>query len=126
MTRSLSQNRNKQNCIESCLKAYEVCTRTLSMGLEIHEDQSFIKTLQLCTQVCQLAAQALLLDSNFDSRLCFLCADICTEVAELCEDFNETERKNCAEVCLRCARACRLMSSHPASHLAMHSDIRLV
>jgi hypothetical protein len=126
MTHGMSQNRNRQACIDSCLKAYEVCTRTLATGLEINEDQDFIKNLQLCSQVCQLTSQALLLNSDFETRLCLLCADICTEVAELCEDFEEDEMRICAEVCLKCAKACRMMGSHPSSHLPLQSDIRLV
>lgn len=127
MTQYKSQNGDPQSTIEACLKTYEVCLRTLAAGLEINEDQDFITALQLCSQASQLAAQAMLLDSEFYVKACGLCADFCEEVAELCEDFEETEMRYCAEVCLKCAKSCRaLVGTHAASPQALQSDVRLV
>lgn len=127
MTQYKSQVGDPQSCIDSCLKTYEVCTRTLAAGLEINEDQDFITSLQLCAQASQLAAQSMLLDSELHVKACGLCADFCEEVADLCEDFEESEMRYCAEVCLKCAKSCRaMMGSHAASHQPPQSDVRLV
>ncbi len=117
------QSESVQACVDNCLKTYEVCTRTLAAGLEINEDQDFITALQLCGQACQLTAQALLLDSEFYSKACELCASFCEEVADLCEDFDEAEMKNCGQICLKCAKSCRvLLSMSEDSHLSRQSD----
>ena len=107
MTQASSQNRDTQNGIDQCLKCYEVCTRTLAAGLEINEDQDFITALQLCAQTCQLVDQALLLDSPFAGKTSLLCAEICEEVALICEEFEEEEMRDCGAVCAECAKVCR-------------------
>lgn len=122
----MSQKGDTQDCIQKCLKCYEVCTRTLAAGLEVNEDQDFITTLQLCAQSCQLSAQALLLDSEFHSKICALNADLCDAVADLCQDFDEAEMRECEHVAKACAKACRSLLPHGASSQSLQSDIRLV
>lgn len=126
MTQLTSQKGDIQSCIDQCMNCYEVCTRTLAAGLEINEDQDFITALQLCSQACQLAAQALLLDSAFYTKTCALCADLCDAVALICENFDENEMKHCGEVCSLTSKTCRGLIAHAVSPQAMQSDIRLV
>jgi len=126
MTQILSQKRDSQDCIEQCLKCYEVCTRTLAAGLEINEDQDFLTALQLCAQACQLSAQSLLLDSVFYTKTCGLSADLCEAVASICADFDEEEMKLCGEVCAATAKSCRRLITHAVTHQALQSDVRLV
>lgn len=125
MTQFLSQNGDAQDCIEHCLKCYEVCTRTLAAGLEINEDQDFITALQLCSQAAQLAAQSLLLDSAFYTKTCALAAELCESVSMICENFDEEEMKHCGEVCAETAKSCRKLAAHPVPQKALPADVRL-
>ncbi len=141
MTRNLSQIRNNTVCIESCRQVFELCSKLLSnLNSELNSKptsklnsgsslESLRSTLEMCAKISQVTAQALQLKSDVDIRLSLLCADLCLQCAELCEDQSSQNRedfKSCAAACYSCVRACRMLSSHPSSYIPLYSDIRLV
>jgi hypothetical protein len=126
MTQYPSHFGDPQMTVDNCLKCFEICTKTQALSLNLNEEQNFISALLLCAQSCQLTVQSLLLESPFYHQTCVLTAELCEQVADLCDDFDEPEIRSCGEVCLRCAKSCRAMGSHAAPRPSRQSDVRLV
>jgi hypothetical protein len=103
-----------KNCIKECLDCYKTCTETrlycLAMGGE-HAGPKHLATLEACAEICRLSAHLMMIDSEFQDKLCKLCAEICEDCAKDCDSFTDDDVMHaCADVCKRCALACREMS----------------
>ncbi|HXJ03080.1 MAG TPA: four-helix bundle copper-binding protein, partial [Micropepsaceae bacterium] len=76
-------------CIEDALRCHAVClatamTECLEMGGD-HVRPQHYRLMMDCAAICQLAADLMLHKSQFHSRACGLCADICEACAKDCE-----------------------------------------
>lgn len=97
---------NLELCQDSCVDGM---MHSLEEGGDFAEVEH-VRWLADCAEICQIAKNFFLRDSEYAGDLLSLCADICEECAESCEKFFEDERmKHCAEVCKNCAKACREM-----------------
>lgn len=99
--------------IENCIECHAICVQTV--GYAIESGSSFspahIQVLQDCADICQVAANFMLRDSERHMQVCDICADICESCAVACEGESEDELMQvCAEVCRACADSCRAMS----------------
>ena len=103
-----------QMCIQNCTQCSQICEQLVQHCLSkggMHAEAQHIRILQDCSEVCALSAGFMLRNSNFHSRTCGVCAEICLACAKDCEQFNDDEMmKACAEVCRRCAESCQEMS----------------
>ncbi|UOF01261.1 four-helix bundle copper-binding protein [Bdellovibrio reynosensis] len=106
-----------QECIKNCMECFQTCTslvqHCLGMGGE-HAEPFHIGVLQACSYVCETSSKLMLINSEFHSDMCRICADICIACAVDCEKLgpNDPMMKHCAEVCRRCAESCSKMAAH--------------
>lgn len=102
-----------ENCIQSCLDCYRVCTETVAYCLQAggkHAEANHIQVLLACAEICQTSANFLLLGTPLHTQTCAACAVVCAQCAESCEQMgNDALMNACAEVCRRCAESCRQM-----------------
>ena len=108
-------NKNLQECIDKCIKCYEVCRQTIGMCLQKGEKHSSFEHINLllnCADICQTSANFMLSNSSLHNNICKVCAIVCTKCAEDCESIEEDDKemKYCAEVCHECAESCKQMS----------------
>ena len=104
-----------QECITACQDCRNECETTLfnhclEMG-EKHVEQSHVRLMADCIEICQTAANAMRRGSENAAAICGTCADICDTCADSCEELGGEEMKHCAEICRSCAETCREMSS---------------
>lgn len=103
-----------RRCIELCNDCHQMCVNALAHCLGIggrHAAERHLRVLMDCAQICGTSVDLMLRGSNFQYRVCGVCADICESCVDSCELFGDDERmKMCAELCQQCATACREMS----------------
>lgn len=103
---------NTQQCRQACQTCQEVCEETIENCLELggaHATVHHIRMLRDCANICQLSANFMTRQSPYQTDLCRLCAQICTDCAGECDTFEDEFMKRCAEVCRDCAEACQTM-----------------
>ncbi|MBV9996621.1 MAG: four-helix bundle copper-binding protein [Caulobacteraceae bacterium] len=115
-----------RECIRALAECHAVCVteatvRCLETGGE-HARPQHLRLMADCAAVCRLASDFLVQKSQFQHRICVLCADICEVCAADCEKLGQMEE--CREACRRAAALCRMVS-HPehAELLAMASSL---
>lgn len=101
-----------EECIAHCLEAFRACSELIPHELNLHGDISasaHIRLLSGCSLMCETAAKMLMLDSELQAKVCALCAEICLQTAQSCEDHAEENRfaLECARACRRCAKSCQ-------------------
>ena len=102
-----------RNCIEECLRCYQVClgtamTHCLWVGGKHTEKQHF-SLMMACAEICRTTAHFMLLNSPHHKHLCRECAEICRECARDCERVGDMQE--CVEACKRCAESCSRMAA---------------
>jgi hypothetical protein len=105
-----------QQCIDDCTTCHQVCLQTIQHCLGTggkHAEQSHIRVMADCAQICAVGADFMLRDSNLHGRTCGVCAEACQRCADDCEriDGGDQQMKLCADACRRCAESCRKMAS---------------
>lgn len=108
------KNSKIEKCIEDCLECFKVCAETITHCLSkggMHAKPEHIQLLKDCVKICNTSAEFVLGQSEFESRVCDVCAEVCERCAEDCEKFEDDKAMAvCAEICRRCAESCREMS----------------
>jgi hypothetical protein len=106
--------REMEQCITDCLDCHSMCVQTVTYCLQQggkHAEQSHIRLLLDCVQICQTSADFMLRNSDLHGRICGVCAEVCDRCAQDCERFgNDATMQECAEMCRRCANSCRAMA----------------
>lgn len=105
----------EQQCIKDCQECAAVCAETTSHCLAIggkHAEARHIRVLIDCTEICRLSADWMLRDSDFDTRVCTVCAEVCRSCADSCQKLagDDELMRRCADMCRRCAESCDRMS----------------
>jgi hypothetical protein len=100
-------------CIEECQRCHAVCLSTamnhcLQQGGKHVEPQHF-KLMMACAEICQTAANFMLIGTPHHKHTCAECAEICEECANNCEQVGGME--DCVQQCRRCAESCRKMAA---------------
>ncbi|MCK0512602.1 four-helix bundle copper-binding protein [Aromatoleum buckelii] len=100
-------------CIELCRRCQMVC---LSMAtghcLEKggrHVEPEHLRTMIVCAEICQTAANVMATNSTLHRQVCAVCADICDACISSCRDLDEMEE--CIFACERCKNSCEAMTS---------------
>jgi hypothetical protein len=104
-----------QECIKDCQDCAAICVETTSHCLEMggrHAEARHIRTLVDCAEICRVSADFMLRGSEFDTRLCGVCAEVCRSCADSCQRLagDDELMKRCADMCRRCAESCDRMS----------------
>ncbi|MCB4824870.1 four-helix bundle copper-binding protein [Roseicella aerolata] len=102
-----------QSCIEECLRCHGTClsmamNHCLQQGGKHVEPQHF-KLMLACAEICQTAANFMLIGTHHHKHTCRECAEICEECARSCEQVGGMEE--CVQACRRCADSCRKMAA---------------
>ncbi|MBX6742299.1 MAG: four-helix bundle copper-binding protein [Acetobacteraceae bacterium] len=100
-------------CIEECLRCHSVClgmamNHCLQQGGKHVEPQHF-KLMMACAEICQTAANFMLIGTSHHKHTCAECAEICEECARSCEQVGGMGE--CVQACRRCAESCRKMAA---------------
>jgi hypothetical protein len=104
---------NVQRCIDESLHCHSVCLSTasqqcLEQGGE-HVEPGHYRLMLACAEICRSTAAMMMIGSDFDRRLCAVCAEICAACAKSCEEIGGMRR--CVEACRNCADTCRQMTA---------------
>lgn len=102
-------------CIENCQSCHATCLATLQHCLQLggaHADQTHIRALLDCAQLCATSADLMLRGSELHPQTCGVCAEACQRCAESCRALdNDPQMHTCLLACERCADSCRQMAS---------------
>lgn len=115
-TARINQGMSEQarRCIDLCSDCHEICVSVFAYCIALgghHADEKHLRLLMDCARICQTSLDFMLRGSNFQYRVCGVCADVCESCADSCESFgNDATMKMCAELCEQCATVCREMS----------------
>ncbi|MFA7253162.1 MAG: four-helix bundle copper-binding protein [Patescibacteria group bacterium] len=97
---------NLDQCYEECVSGITHC---LDQGGDFVE-KDHLRWLMDCADICKIAQNFFLRDSEYAGDMLSLCAFICDDCAESCEKFfNDQKMKDCAMACRNCADVCRNM-----------------
>lgn len=107
-------NSSLQICIQNCIECALFCEQMVQHCLRaggMHADASHIRLMQDCSEICRVAADFMVRESNFHSRVCEACAHVCLACAIDCDRFSDDEMmKSCAALCRRTGESCQSMS----------------
>jgi hypothetical protein len=108
---SISQHMSE--CIELCRRCHLVCLN-MATGhcLEkggAHVEPAHLKTMFACAEICQTAANLMIMGSDLHRQVCAVCADICDACLTSCRKLDEMEE--CIFACERCKASCEAMTS---------------
>lgn len=102
-----------RGCIEECLRCHSTCLgMAMSHCLEAggkHVAPDHFKIMMTCAEICQTAANFMLIGTRHHAHVCRECAEICEECAKSCEQVGDMQV--CVEACRRCAESCRAMAA---------------
>jgi hypothetical protein len=102
-----------KQCITHCMDCYRMCIETamthcLRAG-GAHVEPSHFRLMINCADLCRATADFLLSESEFEARICALCADVCEACAASCREVGEME--DCVLACEICSGSCAAMVS---------------
>lgn len=100
------------NCIDHCNRCHHECLETamnycLERGGE-HAQPPHLRLMLACAEICQTAANVMLIGHGVHEHVCRACAKVCDQCADDCERIGDMD--SCVEVCRRCAESCRGLS----------------
>jgi hypothetical protein len=101
-----------KNCLDACRLCHQICFQTamkysLNNGEKEFDSEHFIRMMN-CAEICQLSVSFQLSNSDFNHRLCELCAEVCEACATNCEKIGGMIE--CVEACRNCASSCKQIS----------------
>ena len=108
-----------RQCIQECSGCHQICLQTIQHCLGMggkHAEQSHIRLLADCAQICAVSADFMLRGSPLHGRTCGVCAEVCERCAQDCDRVGagDQQMKQCADACRRCAQSCsRMAGSKP-------------
>jgi hypothetical protein len=92
---------------------YAVCLETANYALELGGDFADPVRLKLifdCADICQVASNFMFPTSNPARRVSAVCAQVCDNCAERCQEIEDDQFQTCAKVCRRAADSSRKMA----------------
>jgi hypothetical protein len=106
-------NSEMQQCIENCQKCHASCLQhAMNHCLEVggrHTEPEHFKLMMACAEICQTAANFMLIGTPHHKHVCAECAEICEECAKSCEAVGDMDE--CVEACRKCAASCDMMAA---------------
>jgi hypothetical protein len=102
-------SRQVHACMEAVSRCHTTClsmvmTHCFELGGE-HMRPQHIRLMLDCATICAATADLLAHKSQFHSRACALCADVCEVCAEDCGRLGQMGE--CVETCRHCSALCR-------------------
>lgn len=98
-------------CVEACMKCHATCLSTamqhcLVAGGKYVEPKHF-RLMMACATMCQTSVDFMLTGTSHHKQTCRLCAAICLECAQSCEQVGDMDA--CVKACRDCGEECRRM-----------------
>lgn len=96
------------NCFEAAQASERCATHCIEMG-----DPERARCIKLCRDVADLTtehARLMARQSEYDSELAAICADLCETCADECASFEGDIVEACEQACRTCAESCRNMA----------------
>lgn len=91
--------------IKACFEAWMKCEALLVNTAGVHTLLSKkLKIIDECALICMGTFRELKIKSVNVSRYAILCIGICEECAELCEQLDGENYKQCASTCRQCSQ----------------------
>jgi hypothetical protein len=99
-----------------CFDAWINCEDLLVNMAKAHSriSKQITKVVDECALICMSTFHALKSQSVNTSRYAILCIGICEECAELCDELNDEDFRQCAKVCRQCSES--MSALIPPSH----------
>lgn len=101
------------SCIEACYQCAAACDHCATACLTEDNVKMMARCIALdidCAEICRISAGFMARNSEFASRLCALCAEICQACGDECAKHEHGHCQECAQACHRCAEECRKMA----------------
>jgi hypothetical protein len=102
------------NCIAACTDCVVEASHFINDCLKDSDVKILhgcIKLNQDCVAICLLAIQAMANDSAFTNKICKLCEEICTAVADEYDKYSHIKHaKSNVKACRQCADECGKMN----------------
>jgi len=102
-------------CIQNCQDCHRACVQTLTYCMRQggrYAEPDHLRLLMDCADVCHVAANFMLRNSDLHAHTCAACAEVCGHCAEACASMGEDLRmKALADTCGHCAESCRQMAA---------------
>jgi ketopantoate reductase len=107
-------NELMHDSILECWECRTYCQKTLFNHCliegEQHAEINHVKLMIDCIQICQLAADFMVRNSERHYAICRTCAEVCEACAKSCENIDDKKMKECAKICRKCAKSCSKMA----------------
>ena len=82
-----------RRCIDACLDCHRVCVTEASQHcLDVggrHVEPRHMRLMLACAEICRTSAYFMELGTEFHKRTCAVCADVCEECANDCEQVGD-------------------------------------
>ncbi|TAE59157.1 MAG: four-helix bundle copper-binding protein [Nostocales cyanobacterium] len=105
-----SMTTEMQTCMNACMECHKICLETMTYCMikgGKHVDMGIIGILRDCSEICMMCMNMMMGGSEFTSRTCMLCAEMCERCASACETIsNDKKMSECAASCRKCAETC--------------------
>lgn len=102
-----------QSCLDACRRCHASCLgMAMNHCLESggrHVEPGHFRLMIACAEICQAAANVMLIGTSLHRSVCAACADICEACARSCEEVGNMEE--CVAACTACAETCRRMAA---------------
>lgn len=92
--------------MEILLQCFSVCSSCAKMCIEENHTDTAILCSE-CADICALTIKWHSADSVFTKKLSALCAEVCERCAEACKHHEAKHCQQCSELCHACAKACK-------------------
>ena len=107
-------------CIRICQDCHALCTKMIEHCLKLggrHATPDHIRLMTDCAQMCETTAHYLIRGSSLHGRMCGLCAEVCRQCGDNCQQLAGDDQmvKQCVELCRSCAGSCERMASNVAA-----------
>jgi hypothetical protein len=68
--------------------------------------------MQVCAKICETSAAFMLAGSEFHTRTCGVCSEVCRACEQSCRSMaaGDQTMKQCADMCKRCSASCEQMA----------------
>ena len=111
MTESMTTE--MQTCMNACMECHKICLETMTYCMSKggkYVDMAMMSIMRDCSEICVMCTNMMINGSEFVTRTCILCAEMCDRCASACETISDDSKmRDCVTACRRCAEACRRM-----------------
>jgi hypothetical protein len=102
-----------QTCMQACMNCHKICLETMTYCMTKggkYMETTLMGMLRDCAEMCMMCMNMVMSGSEFTTRTCMLCAEICEKCAQMCEMISDDPKMmECATICRDCAECCKTM-----------------